>query len=117
MARSPKPETELSFVGSYLLPYREKPGVRAAFSWPFARVRIGRDRLSLAVRQPLRFVMPSAEIKYAEIVDARALRGRIFSVIELSSTRPDVDGAIFGTMNRHFDIVLKALNDRGLTVA
>ena len=61
------------------------------------------------------FVVPSAEINYSEIVDARALTGRIFSVIELSCTRADVDGAMFGTMNRRFEFVVQALNDRGVT--
>jgi hypothetical protein len=106
-----------SIVGGFTLWRVDRPGLLARFSWPLGRLDIGDDSFVLAARGPLKLVLRPTVVRYSEISEIRCLPSRLASMIEFRSTRPDVDGAFFVTMNSNFRALVDMFRSHGVSVA
>jgi hypothetical protein len=90
--------------------------VLARFTWPLGRLEIGDDSFVLAARGPLKLVLRPTVVRYSEISEIRCFPSRLASMIQFCSTRADVDGAFFVTMNSNFGDLVVVFRDHGVSV-
>jgi hypothetical protein len=90
--------------------------VRARFTWPLAKIEMEDDRFALTPRGPLKLLLRPTVVRYSETTEIKTLPSRLASMIEFRSTRPDVDGAFFVTMNSNFAELVNLFRSHGVSI-
>lgn len=114
--KSRRDRRKTSFVEGFTLWQVDKPGLRARFTWPLARIDMGDDSFGFALRGPLALLLRPVVVSYSEVSEVRTFPSRLASMIEFRSGRRDVDGAFFVTMNSNFGELLAVFRGHGVDV-
>jgi hypothetical protein len=105
-----------SFVGGFNLWRVDRPGVFARFTWPLGKLEMRDDSFVLTARGPIRLLLRPTVVKYSELSEIIYWPSRLASMIEFCSTRRDVDGAFFLTMNSNFRDLVEGFRSHGVSV-
>jgi len=77
---------------------------------------MGDDGFALTVRGPLKLLLRPVVVRYGEVSGIKTFPGRLASMIEFRSARPEVDGAFFVTMNSNFGDLVVVFRGHGVSV-
>jgi hypothetical protein len=109
---------EISFVGGLVYPTKGSPLARGRLSWPFARLTLSDDSVTLGARGLLNKVVPPVTVMYAELARVEWITGPLSwaYTLKLHSSSADADGLAFSSWRSTVAAAVHRLRVAGVSV-